>query len=793
MSKDGISALERGYRRTPQRETLALLVGALALNKEERLAFDLAAARQEPMRRQLQTSVTIGPWPGAGPSILPLALTSFVGREVERDEIVALVRGYRLVTVTGPGGVGKTRMALLVGTMMSKEAESAICFVELASLSEPSLVVTAIASALSLQEVTNHPLLDTLQAYLRNKPLLLILDNCEHVIAEARNVAEVLLVNCPRVRILATSRELLRVAGERAYRLPSLTEDEAVELFVDRAQAVDHRFKLTDESAPIVAEICRRLDGIPLAIELAAARVNALTLRSLANRIDDRFRILAGNVARRRHQTMRATIDWSYDLLSPKEQRVLERLSVFAGGCALVAAEAVCASEGVSEGDVLDILSSLVDKSLLIAGTEGSEPRYRLLESFREYASEKLAMRGELDDALNRHALLFLELAEQLQLAFDSGPDDVWCTLLREELNNWRAALHWALIERGDVLLGQRLVGQLNVAWRTFARVEGRRWITLAFELVDDRTPRSVRASLSYCDATVSWHRREYQRSLTRCEDAIAHYKAVADSLGVAHAQDVASVALFFLGRVAESRVMAEEVLSVSRKAGRQVWAAVDMAWLGFIIAHEGNVAQARSYIADALQIFDPLGAVFEGADALVSLADVEFCAGNTELAFRYATDALARRSAFDPSSTLDHRSDLMRYLIALARYDEGGKQAREMLTIARERHEDVYAAFALQYLAAIAALRPPVVAEGGAEIRSRAAQILGFSDARIAATGSIRQGADQLVYDRAMSALRNAMGADTLSNLMAKGATMTEEQAVEAALACRVDAPLGG
>ncbi|MFY9884906.1 MAG: hypothetical protein WAK15_09040, partial [Candidatus Cybelea sp.] len=348
-----------------------------------------------------------------------------------------------------------------------------------------------------------------------------------------------------------------------AYRLPSLSVPSpeavhrvnasngrtyaAIVLFADRAQAVDHRLALTDANAPIVAEICRRLDGIPLAIELAAARVNALSLRALANRLDDRFCILTGSVTPRRHQTMRATIDWSYDLLSPKEQRVLEVLSVFAGGCALVAAEAVCAGEEVAEGDVLDILSSLVDKSLLIAGTEGTEPRYRLLESFREYAREKLAMRGELDDALHRHALVFLELAEQLQLAFDSGPDEVWCTLVREELSNWRAALHWALTERGDVLLGQRLVGQLNVAWRTFARVEGRRWIALALELVDNRTPRSVLAGLAYCEATVSWQLREYQRSLTTCEDAITHYRTVGDSLGVAHAQAIATVARYFI------------------------------------------------------------------------------------------------------------------------------------------------------------------------------------------------------------------------------------------------------
>ncbi|MFZ0364251.1 MAG: AAA family ATPase, partial [Candidatus Cybelea sp.] len=543
------------------RETLALLAGALALSQSQRVAFE-AAARSEP-RPRYGSSVTIGPWLGAEASVLPLALTSFVGREAELVELAALVRQHRLVTVTGPGGVGKTQMALHVGTTLSEATDRAVCFITLAPIVDPSLVVTAIASALGLQEVPNHPIRETLVAYLKNKAMLLILDNCEHVLVEVRPVVDAVLRHCAGIAILATSRESLRVAGEQAYRLPSLSVPSpeavhrvnasngrtyaAIVLFADRAQAVDHRLALTDANAPIVAEICRRLDGIPLAIELAAARVNALSLRALANRLDDRFCILTGSVTPRRHQTMRATIDWSYDLLSPKEQRVLEVLSVFAGGCALVAAEAVCAGEEVAEGDVLDILSSLVDKSLLIAGTEGTEPRYRLLESFREYAREKLAMRGELDDALHRHALVFLELAEQLQLAFDSGPDEVWCTLVREELSNWRAALHWALTERGDVLLGQRLVGQLNVAWRTFARVEGRRWIALALELVDNRTPRSVLAGLAYCEATVSWQLREYQRSLTTCEDAITHYRTVGDSLGVAHAQAIATVARYFI------------------------------------------------------------------------------------------------------------------------------------------------------------------------------------------------------------------------------------------------------
>ena len=334
-----------------------------------------------------------------------------------------------------------------------------------------------------MQEVPNHPLLETLLTYLKNKTMLLILDNCEHVVVAAQTVVQAVLLNCSHVRIVATSREPFRFAGEQAYRLPALGVPTAeiarrigaaeagaygaIALFVDRARSVDHRFTLTDENASIVAEVCRGLDGIPLAIELAAARVNVLTVRALAEKLDDRFRILTSGKdgASPRQQAMRATIDWSYDLLSTREQRVFDCLSVFAGGCTLATATAVCEDADASEDQVLDLLSSLVDKSLLVADLEGPEPRYRLLESFREYAREKLVIREELHAVVQRHALVCLELAERLERAFDSEVDAVWHALAREELNNWRAALHWALTERGDVLLGQQLVGKLNVAW----------------------------------------------------------------------------------------------------------------------------------------------------------------------------------------------------------------------------------------------------------------------------------------------------------------------------------------
>ncbi|MGA8097458.1 MAG: helix-turn-helix domain-containing protein [Candidatus Cybelea sp.] len=796
MSTDGISALERGYRRTPQRETLTLLAGALALDDAQRRDFEVAAARSELLRRQGQASVTIGPWFSAENPALPFALTSFVGRETELSEIATLVGENRLVTVTGPGGVGKTQIALHIATTLSVTVQGPASFIGLAPARDPSLVVTAIATALRIQEVGNHPLLETVLAYLKNKTTLLVLDNCEHVIGEARTVAEALLRSCPRVRILATSRESLRCAGERVYRLPSLSVPShremqrisapeaiaygAIVLFVERARAVDHTFTLTDETAPSVAELCRGLEGIPLAIELAAARSNVLTVRALHARLNNRLRLLKGNehTALPRQQTMRATIDWSYELLSDREQRMLEYLSVFAGGCTLPAAQAV--SNNASEDDVLDLLSSLLDKSLLIADFEGREARYRLLESFREYALEKLALRGELEVTLNRHAFVCVELAEQLEHAFNSESDAVWRALARAEMSNWRAALNWALTESGDILLGQRLVGQLNVVWQYFARVEGRRWTALAVQLVDERTPPSVLACLTYTEASIAWLLREYDRQLTKSQTAIARYREIGDSLGVARAQDIAATALFALGRVAESQSLAQEVLAFARVAANSRLAASAMRSCSTVSAYEGNVDQARRFVADALRIYDSFGAKFDAAQTLNDLAYVEFRAGDTELALRHSTDALQSCCVDDQSATLDMRNDLTRHLIWLDRYDVAEERAREMLAIARERHEDVYAALALQHLGAIAALRPQKVAERAAEERSQALRVLGFSGARIAAMGSARWPDDQLEYDRATDALREASGADAVSKLIADGAAMTEDQALE-------------
>ena len=618
MSTEGISALERGYRRTPQRETLSLLAGALALNDERREEFEAAAARSVLLGRG--ASVTVGPWADGPSASLPLALTSFVGRESELDEIAMLVGERRMVTLTGAGGIGKTQTALRVATALRGSANIAVCFIGLASISDPSFVVGAIASALRVQEVPNRPLLETLLAYLDNKALLLILDNCEHVITEAAIIATRLLIGCPRVRILATSREPMRAAGEYCYRLPSLslpspeasrqlsatdaTVYGAIVLFTDRARAANHRFTLADENAPIVADLCRRLDGIPLAIELAAARVSHLSLNVLVQKLDDRFGVLTGGerTALPRQQMMRTTIDWSYDLLAAPEQRVFERLSVFAGGCTLAAAAAVCGGEETAEVEVFNLLSSLVDKSLVVADLQGIEPRYRLLESFRQYAREKLASRSERDAVAHRHAIAYLEHVTRVSEGLSEHDDAFLRVQLQEELDNYRSALQWTLTDTGNVPLGQRLAGQLRGAWKN-SPVEGRRWITLALEVVDERTPISLLANLNFAQATVAQYLTEYEAQLASSETAIAHYRVVGDDLQIGRAQSLAGHALICLGRMTEAKKMLEEALQRAGDLGHRRLVAYLLRLRGLASAFGGDFVAARGYVAEALRI----------------------------------------------------------------------------------------------------------------------------------------------------------------------------------------------
>ncbi len=801
MSTQGISALERGYRRTPQRETLALLAGALALNDEQRGEFETTAARSVLLGRG--ATVTVGPWADGVTANFPIALTSFVGREAELNEIAALVREHRMVTLTGSGGVGKTQTALHVAAGLSEASNVPICFVGLAPIGSPSLVVATVASTLGVQGMLDRALLDTLLAYLKNKRLLLILDNCEHVITEAARVAAILLAGCPSVRILATSREPLRAAGEHSYRLPSLNTPSpevshllgaadaaaygAMVLFTDRGRAADHRFELSDENAPIVAELCRRLDGIPLALELAAARLNVVSVKALAEKLQKRFRMLTGGerTALPRQQTMRATIEWSYNLLSGPEQRVFERLSTFANGCELAAASAVCADEETTEDDMLDVLSSLVDKSLLVADFKDAESRYRLLESFREYAREKLVERGGDATAARRHAHAYLELVEQLNAARDTEADLVWNERTRYELDNWRAALEWTLAARGDVALGQRLAGELLMVWATHSALEGRRWVDLALDLVDAETAPTTVARMTYASAIVAGAFHEPEKEFTSSEKALALYRNLGDTIGIALAQVQLADALLRLDRGEEGVPMLLEAVTQLRQLGIHRHLAYALRVMGQVCVSNGDFTTARSYLTEAIAIYKAIGAQHIAAVAVgFDLAYAELTAGNAELAFRHALDALPILRAFNGASVADVLNTISDCCISFADYDRAEAYARDSLAFSRELHSSAHVARALQRLAVVATMRPHSANERRVELCVRAARLLGFVDARLADLGSSRMLGDQPEYEPVFALLRGAIGSDELTILMNAGGSMTEEKAIAEALA---------
>ncbi len=400
------------------------------------------------------------------PNNLPIQLTSFIGREKEIAEIKNLMEHNRLVTLTGSGGVGKTRHALQIGAELLDVFADGVWQIELASVSNPDLVLPSVAAVLGVHEDQGHPLMTALQDHLGAKTILLLLDNCEHLLEACAQLADALLHACPHLKILVSSREALGMAGEVSFHVPSLalpdaqhlpslehlTQYDSVRLFIERAVAVKSDFIVTNENAPSVAQVCSRLDGIPLAIELAAARVKGLTVDQISKRLDDRFRLLTGGsrTGLPRQQTLRAMIEWSYDLLSEPERLLLRRLAVFISDWTLEAAEAVCAEPDPAEGsngspiEVMDILLKLVDKSLVIAEEKGRQARYRMLESIREYASEKLTESEEVNLLRARHLEFFLTFSEQAEPKLSSADQLIWLNELGAEYANLQAALAWS-------------------------------------------------------------------------------------------------------------------------------------------------------------------------------------------------------------------------------------------------------------------------------------------------------------------------------------------------------------
>jgi predicted ATPase/class 3 adenylate cyclase/tetratricopeptide (TPR) repeat protein len=734
------------------------------------------------------------------PNNLPPQLTSFVGRDREVAEIKALLEQHRFVTLVGTGGAGKTRCAIQVGADFLDGSGDGVWLAELAPISDSSLVASVIARALNVQGEANRPVLDALLTFLKRRQLLLIVDNCEHVIDEARNIVGAILRACPDVRILATSREGLNVAGERVYRMPSLPlppatgsaradtaqDYGAIALFVDRAQASDGRFTFSDENATHVAEICRRLDGIPLAIELAAARVKVLSPQQLARKLDERFRVLTGGdrSALPRQQTMRALVDWSYDLLSEDERTLFRKLGIFAGGFTLESASSVCSDGTIDEIAVLDLLSSLVDKSLVHAEPSGNGTRYRLLESMRQYARERLTERGEYTTVAQAHAAAFLAFAEDLGARYDTMPTRAWSLQAVPEIENCRAALEWSLMQHEDVALGRQLAAAMRWVWTVWAPAEGRRWVHTATTTVDGSTDPVVIARLELIEASLDLTLTQRKAAYELALRALAHFTELNDARGIAEAQCVtASASLLFPGEVVEGMALLSEALSTAQRLGLRRLQGSALMGLANKHSNAGEVDDARRRYAEALAISRATGNELLSASATGNLAEAEFHGGDTDTALTLAREALEGSREWNNSrGQAVALCNIAAYLIAAGRYDEARPHGRECVIMSRDAHAEVWLVFGLQHLAALAAFAPPdavMVSEPAAH----AARLLGYVDVRMAALEALREYTEQHEYDTMLPALRAALGEGELAKLMSAGNSWTEEQAIAEAM----------
>jgi predicted ATPase len=714
---------------------------------------------------------------------LPQLVKSFVGREQDVAAIQDLLREHRLVTLTGAGGVGKTRIALHVGTTMLDDMADGVWFVDLAPISNATLVADAIARSLHLPQSPKRPPLETVLGYLKRKRLLLILDNCEHVLDEARTACAAIMRGCPDVRIIATSREALAIAGEEAYRTPSLDANGAMKLFADRAHSANKNFALTDDNAADVAEICRRLDGIPFAIELAAARVKALTPHQLAQKLHERFRILtAGDRSELpRHQTMRALIDWSYDLLDEREQATFRTLSIFVNGFTTEQATALCETSAIDALDVLDVLTSLVDKSLLLAEPKDDSTRYGFLESTREYANEKLADAGEQDTVANRHASLFAEFIESLDKQYEKLPTDVWLARGEAEIENLRGALLWSFFN-GDRLVGQRIAVSLPRVFGSLAPAEGLRWVTVASEWVTAETPNAIVAGLELARASFASVFLNFGAAYQAAERALELFQGLDLPSGVAEARRLAARSLVHMGRVAEGEALLREALA-DRTASGSTRVGGILGDLAVARALQGDVAGARTLFAQASTAFQETADASKVTLNAATLAEAEFMAGNVEEALRLANEALASARALRRYHILAGiLVNIAAYELSLSRYADAKAHAREALDICCDSPTDeISLIYAIQHLASVSML----ASDNGSRNVIRSANLLGYVDGRLEALEITREHTELLGYTELLDAFwRGSMQKEELATHASAGKAWSEERAVAEARA---------
>ncbi len=768
------------------------------------------------------------------PNNLPVQLTSFVGREKEIKEIKRLLATTRLLTFTGSGGVGKTRLSLQVGADLLDSFANGVWFVELAPLADPALVPQSVALVFGLEEESSRPFIEILKDYLREKSMLLLLDNCEHLTSACAELADTLLHAAPQLKILASSREALGIAGELAWHVPSLTvpdvkhlppleqlaQYEAVKLFVERAVFASSKFTVIDANALAVAQVCHRLDGIPLAIELAAARVKTLKVEQIATRLDDRFRLLTGGsrTALPRQQTLRAMIDWSYDLLPEPERVLLRRLSVFAGGCTLDAAEDVCGGNGIEKQDVLDLLTRLFDKSLVVFDESGEEARYRLLETIRQYARDKLLESGEGEMIRTGHLRYFLKLAEDAGPQLYRSEQLQWLNRLDSEFDNMRVALEWSLgsgsietglrivgalwpfcsvrgywsetLEKGEALLAQPAATQMPAARANALRTVG----NLHFHLGDNSAWRApIEQCISLCREMGSEGKQLLARSLSNlafclgqrglgpaaanslAEESLTISREIEDKYGISNTLLNLGLSAFLRGDYASGINLFEESIAVSREMGNRIGCADVLGHLARALIQQGYYAAARSRCEEALAIAREMSFKRNIAANLNILGHIELLEGNSERAKELYESSLSTGRELGYKYTISVSLTGLGKIAQLeGAYERAQALQRESLSLRRESGDKFRIADSLAAIASLAAARGNPM---------RVAKLLGAIEELFVTMGARMPPVARVEYGKNAATARAQLGEATFNAAWAEGRAMTLEQAIEYAL----------
>lgn len=770
---------------------------------------------------------------------LPQRLTSFVGREKEIATISDLISQNRLVMLTGVGGIGKTNLCLQVGRTMLDAFPDGVWLVELAPIADPALVAKTTANTLGLRESSERSLisfaretqeseqrsiLQLLLDYLQGKKCLLILDNCEHVIEAAAQFVNTLLQATTGVKVLASSREALGVLGEIPFRVPSLTvpsthqlaavnewhQFDALTLFVERATAVSPEFQVTADNFPSLVQICQRLDGIPLALELAAARVSVLNTAQIATRLDDRFRLLTGGsrTALPRQQTLRALIDWSWELLTAAEQMLLQRLSVFAGGMTLEAVEAVCAGDGLDPYDLLDLLSELVKKSLVLSRREPRQPlRYHLLETIRQYAQERLMVTGQGATFRRHHLDYFMTWAKRVKPEL-TGPDQViWLHHLEKELDNMRAALNWA--RETDCEAGLQLI---TASWRFWGYGyvgEGEMWLAQLMAKATSLAP-AVKAKALQVWAIFNSNLFKNEEARLLLEKSLSLYQTLQDEAEITNSLRLLTLNHGWI----ENRMALLDLLPRLRNPGYELQLAEALLELGFYEAHQNNYEQAKAFMQESVSLYREIGhltgladvlqwsgwvAIWEGAfeaarlpleeslaihkqlgerrifGSLQMLGVLHFKLGNYPLALQYLNESLALTQHSGAIATGYWTFVHLGYAhLRMGDLEEATAIFTKSVGQFNDVQEYMGIVYTLEGVASLAVRR---------EQADRAVRLFAFADGMRVALHDPRPFSEQADVEQDLVAIREMIDEETFTAVYAEGQTMTMEEAIAYAL----------